>query len=74
MNKTLIAAGIAMAFGVSTQAFANPTTNNNADTARSVRQEATATNTQGGDGSPSRHSAGGESGGDRDRVDPAWSW
>src|SRR5574340_362458 len=52
MKLTMLSAAIAMAFGVSTAVWANPTNNNGADTAQNNNQTATATSTQGGNGSP----------------------
>ena len=42
MNKTILSAAIALAFGATAPTWANPTTNNSADTNDSISQTATA--------------------------------
>ena len=46
MKRTQVALAAALVFGVSAVAFANPTTNNSADTSAANTQNATATSTQ----------------------------
>ncbi|PKO73695.1 MAG: hypothetical protein CVU23_01345, partial [Betaproteobacteria bacterium HGW-Betaproteobacteria-17] len=46
MNKTLLSTAIAMALGVSAQAWANPSNDNAADTNDSVTQTATSNSDQ----------------------------